>query len=102
MTLEHTAKADVAEYLSATRAQEALYAEIGTDEVKARLHRNDRWAANRRRREAAENLIMAMLGLHKPRLAAAGLVEFYESIAAGKESDSTLYRIADETAKFLA
>lgn len=102
MTLEHTAKADVVEYLSATRAQEEMYADIGTDEVKARLRRQDRWNANNRRREAAENLIMSMTGMNRSKLAAAGLVEFYDSMSAGKESDTVLFRIADETAKFLA
>jgi preprotein translocase subunit Sec61beta len=42
---------------------------------------------------------MSMLGHHRPALSRAGLVEFYESMAAGKETFDTLVKIATATAK---
>jgi hypothetical protein len=92
-------QSDIAEYRSATSAQQEIYAQIGTDETKARAMRPARWAAMTRRREAAENLIMSVLGEFRSSLANAGLVEFYESMAAGKEMPDTIYKIADATAK---
>ena len=92
-------QSDITEYLSATSAQKAIYAEIGNDETKARAMRPQRWAAMTRRREAAENLIMSVLGEFRSSLANAGLVDFYESMAAGKEMPDTVFKIADATAK---
>jgi hypothetical protein len=92
-------QSDITEYLSATSAQQEIYAQIGTDETKARAMRPQRWAAMTRRREAAENLIMSVLGQFRASLANAGLVEFYESMAAGKEMPETVFKIADATAK---
>jgi len=98
-TLKMKLQSDIVEYLSATAHQQSIYAEIGTDETKARAMRSARWAAMTRRREAAENLIMSVLGEFRSSLANAGLVDFYESMAAGKEMPETVYKIADATAK---
>jgi len=91
-------QSDIAEYLAATSAQRSVYAEIGNDDYKARTMRPARWAAMTRRREAAENLIMSVLGEFRSSLANAGLVGFYESMAAGKEMPDTVFKIADATA----
>ena len=94
-----TLQSDIEEFNSAKCARNAIYAEIGADDTKARQMREARWAATTRLREAAENVIMSMLGHHRPALSRAGLVEFYESMAAGKETFDTLVKIATATAK---
>ena len=95
-------QSDLIEYRSANLAYDELYAKIGTNESLARLMRSERSAVTRRRREAAENLAMCMVGHYSPKLAAAGLLDFYKSISAGAESDTVTFRVAEETVKFLS
>ena len=92
---------DIQEYKAARSALAALYNEIGTDNDKARSMRDQRWSLRAAKTEAAENLIMSMIGEHRPALARAGLIDFYESMAAGKEDSSVLWKIADETVQYL-
>lgn len=94
-------QADITEYLAACSASDALYAEIGDNRALALARRNERWAANARKRTAAENIIMSMLGEHRSALSRAGLVELYEQMSAGNPpSDAAMYVIADATCKF--
>lgn len=92
---------DIQDYKAARNALAALYNEIGTDNDKARAMREQRWALRAAKTEAAENLIMSMIGEHRPALVRAGLIDFYDSMAAGKEESSVLWKIADETVQYL-
>ncbi len=89
---------DIQDYISARNVCEALYATIGSDRARAEQMRPNRWAANTSKREAAENLVMSVIGNHKPALRSAGLLEMYEDFAAGKGSLSVLFAVADQTA----
>lgn len=94
-------KSDIQEYKSACNQSDALYAQIGTDRDAAVAKRNERWAVNKRKREAGENIIMAMLGEHKPALQRAGLIDLYNEMAAGKhDCDAAFFAIVDATVKF--
>jgi hypothetical protein len=94
-------QSDIQEYKSARNQADALYAEIGTDRDTAVAKRSERWAVNKRKREAAENIIMAMLGNHKPALQRAGLVDLYNEMAAGThECDAAFFAIVDATVQF--
>lgn len=90
---------DIKEYKSAREWLESLYSELGSDPEKAKSRRPERWAANIRKKEAAENIIMSMLGEHRPALARVGLEGLYEEFAAGGGDITTLYEIADATVK---
>ena len=92
---------DIQEYKAASHQAAVLYAEIGTDRNAALAKRNERWAVNKRKREAGENIIMAMLGEHKPALQRAGLVDLYNQMAAGKhECETAFFAIVDATVKY--
>lgn len=94
-------QSDIQEYKSALNQAAKLYAEIGEDRDTAIAKRNERWAVNKRKREAGENIIMVMLGEHKPALQRAGLVDLYNEMAAGKhESDAAFFAIVDATVKY--
>ena len=94
-------QSDITEYLAACEASAALYTEIGDNRGLAIARRSERWAVNARKRTAAENIIMSMLGEHRPALSRAGLVEMYEQMTAGNHpSDAALFAIADATCKF--
>ncbi len=96
-----TLQADLQEYKSACCAANELYAKIGNNENLARQFRNERWEANKRKREAAENVLMSMLGSHKPALQRAGLVNLYQEMSAGKhQSDVAMFEIVEATCKF--
>lgn len=92
---------DIQDYKAAHNALDALYNEIGSDQEKARAMREQRWALRAAKTEAAENLIMSMIGEHCPALVRAGLIDFNDSMAAGKEECSVLWKVADETVKYL-
>lgn len=89
-------RSDIQTYKAAKQAHRELYASID-DRRSAIENRHARWDANRRLREAAENLVMSVIGEHQPALMRAGLLQFYEEMAAGKASDVVLLKIADET-----
>jgi len=94
-------QSDIQEYKAARNQAASLYAQIGTDRDTAVAKRNERWAVNKRKREVGENIIMAMLGEHKPALQRAGLVDLYNEMAAGKhESDAAFFAIVDATVKY--
>lgn len=94
-------QSDIQAYKSISKRVADIYAEIGTDQIAARLRREERWSMNAAKREAAENIIMAMIGEHKPALQRAGLVDLYEEMSAGKhESDAAFYAIVDATVKY--
>ena len=94
-------QSDIQEYKSARSQAAELYAEIGTNRALATAKRSERWAVNKRKREAGENIIMSMLGDHKPALQRAGLVDLYNEMAAGKhECDAAFFAIVDATVKF--
>lgn len=94
-------QSDIQAYKAISKRVADIYAEIGTDQIAARLRREERWSMNAAKREAAENIIMAMIGEHKPALQRAGLVDLYEEMAAGKhESDAAFYAIVDTTVKY--
>jgi len=61
--------------------------------------RESRQVAFAKKREAAENIIMSVLGEKSAALAAAGLKSFYNELAAGEHSTTILFQIADETSK---
>jgi hypothetical protein len=89
---------DIQAYKAACHDHAKVY-ECITCRVSAVEMRRARWDINRRKREAAENLIMSVMGKHRPALIRAGLLGLYEEMAAGKSSDVVLLRIADETVK---
>jgi len=94
-------QSDIQEYKAIRNQAATFYAEIGTDRAAAVARRADRWAINKRKREAGENIIMAMLGEHKSALQRAGLVDLYNEMAAGKhESDAAFFAIVDATVKY--
>ena len=94
-------QSDIQDYKAASQHAAALYEEIGTDRALAVQKREERWSANRRKREAGENVIMAMLGEHKPAIQRAGLVDLYEEMSAGKhQSDAAFFAIVDATVKY--
>lgn len=61
--------------------------------------REARQGAFAKKREAAENIIMSVLGEKSAALADVGLKAFYNELAAGEHGASTLFQIADETSK---
>lgn len=89
---------DIQEYKSACQEAATMYAAIGDDRATAVAMRTARWAVNKRKREAAENVIMSMLGEHGPAIHRAGLTKLYEAMAAGKhESDVAMFQIVEAT-----
>ena len=70
-------QSDIQEYKSARNQAAELYAQIGTDRDISIAKRNERWAVNRRKREAGENIIMAIIGEHKSALQRVGLIDIY-------------------------
>jgi hypothetical protein len=94
-------QSDIQAYKAISKRVADIYTEIGTDRIAARLRREERWSMNAAKREAAENIIMAMIGDHKPALQRAGLIDLYEEMSAGKhESDAAFYAIVDATVKY--
>lgn len=94
-------QSDIQEYKSARNQAAELYAQIGTDRDISIAKRNERWAVNRRKREAGENIIMAIIGEHKSALQRVGLVDLHNQMAAGKhECDAAFFAIVDATVKF--
>ena len=94
-------QSDIQEYKSARNQAAELYAQIGTDRDISIAKRNERWAVNRRKREAGENIIMAIIGEHKSALQRVGLIDIYNQMAAGKhECDAAFFAIVDATVKF--
>lgn len=94
-------QSDIQEYKSARNQAAELYAQIGTDRDISIAKRNERWAVNRRKRVAGENIIMTIIGEHRSALQRVGLVDLYNEMAAGKhEGDAAFFAIVDATVKF--
>lgn len=94
-------QSDIQEYKSARSQAAELYAQIGTDRDISIAKRNERWAVNKRKREAGENIIMAIIGEYPSALQRVGLADLYNEMAAGKhESDWAFFAIVDATVKF--
>jgi hypothetical protein len=91
---------DIQEYKAACVQAADLYAEIGTNRELATAKRPERWAVNKRKREAAENVLMCILGEHRSALRVTGLEKLYDDMAAGRhECDVAMFKIVDETVK---
>ena len=94
-------QSDIQEYKSARNQAAELYAQIGTDRDISIAKRNERWAVNKRKREAGVNVILCIIGQHRSALQCAGLIDLYNEMSAGKhESDCAFFAVVDATVKF--
>lgn len=95
-------QADITAYKAASLnyAEICEKSEVSRDvAVKLRGSRQDAFA---KKIEAAEDIIMSVLGEKSSALAGAGLKDFYNELAAGKHNATVLFQIADETTKAFA
>jgi len=87
-------------YASLNYAEICKKSEVSRDvAVKLRGSRQDAFA---KKIEAAEDIIMSVLGEKSSALAGAGLKDFYNELAAGKHSATVLFQIADKITKAFA
>ena len=92
-------QSDIADYILAGNFYQVICDQSESSRERAVELREARQGAFQAKREAAENVIMSILGEKSSALAAAGLKGFYNELAAGEHSSSVLFQIADETTK---
>lgn len=92
-------QSDITDYIIARNLYKLICDQSETSRERAIELRESRRSAFAKKREAAENIIMSVLGEKSPALASAGLKDFYNELASGKHSETILFQIADETVK---
>ena len=92
-------QSDINDYTLASNFYKAICDQSEASRERAVELREARQGAFQAKRDAAENIIMSVLGEKSAALAAAGLKKFYNELAAGEHSTSILFQIADETSK---
>lgn len=92
-------QSDITDYTLAKNFYKVICDQSETSRERAIELRESRRGAFAAKREAAENIIMSVLGEKSSALASIGLKEFYNELAGGKHSETILFQIADETVK---
>lgn len=92
-------QSDINDYTIASNFYKVICDQSEASRERAVELREARQGAFAKKREAAENIIMSVLGEKSSALAAAGLKDFYNELAAGEHSTTILFQIADETVK---